>query len=88
MPHLHARAASETSGRVEPGRGVDLTPMTLALCVSLCTLPFVFLLVAPRFGFQAALGTALVIVAGITIVCWLLCASTRLHGTRGWRRGE
>ncbi len=60
--------------------------MALALCVSLCALPFVLLLVAPRFGFRAALGTALVIVAGITVVCWLLCAVTRPPGTRrGWR---
>lgn len=72
----------------EHSRRVDLTPMALAVCVSLCALPFVLLLVAPRFGFRAALGTALVIVAGITILCWLFCAASRLPGTGRWRGGE
>ncbi len=51
--------------------------MALSLCVGLCTLPFVFLLVAPMLGLRAALGTALVVFAGVTIVCWALCASGR-----------
>jgi len=63
--------------RTAARRGRDLTPMALSLCVGLCTLPFVFLLVAPMLGLRAALGTALVVFAGVTIVCWALCASGR-----------
>ena len=61
--------------------------MALAACVSLCALPFVFLLVAPWFCFRTALGVALVIVAGITILCWLLCAAARLPGPGRWGSG-
>jgi Na+-driven multidrug efflux pump len=83
VTHLQTRAATGRSGRVGRGRHADLTPMTLAACVSVCALPFVFLLVMPWFGFRVALGAALAIVTGTTIVCWLFCAAARLPDERG-----
>ena len=70
-----------------PGQGRDLTPMVLALCVGLCALPFVFLLVTPRLGFRAALLTALAVLAGVTVLCWAVCASAQVQQppTRWWR---
>lgn len=85
LPAMNSTATREA----RPGRGADLTPMALALCVGLCTLPFVFLLVAPRFGFRAALGTALVVVAGLALLCWAVCASAHVHDqARRWWRGS
>ena len=53
------------------------TTMVLALVVWLCTLPFVFLLVMPALGFRPALGVALALLLGITLVCWALCSVGR-----------
>ena len=74
LPSLaHADAGRGTA----PRRRRDLTPMALSLCVGFCALPFVFLLVTPWLGFRTALGTALVVLGGVTIVCWALCATGR-----------
>lgn len=70
------------SGRVD-GRRADLTPMAVAVCVGLCAFPFVFLLVTPWLGVRVALGAALALVTGITVLCWLFCAAARLPGERG-----
>jgi hypothetical protein len=51
--------------------------MGLALCVWLCTLPFVFLLVAPWLGARVALVTALVLLMVIGVACRALCAAGR-----------
>ncbi len=66
----------------------DLTPMLIAACVSLCALPFVFLLITPWLGFRAALGTALALVVSIAVLCWLFCAAARLPGDRRWKSDE
>jgi hypothetical protein len=57
--------------------------MALALCVWLCTLPFVFLLIAPWFGVRVAVVTALVLFVVVGVVCWALCAGHRVHRTSG-----
>lgn len=44
------------------------------MCVWLCTLPFVFLLVAPRLGARVAIVTALALLVVIGAACWVLCA--------------
>lgn len=67
------------------GGGATST-MTLALAVWLCTLPFVFILMVPWLGTQAAITTALVLLAGIAVVCWALCAWDRRHASGPPRR--
>lgn len=59
-------------------RRLDWVPMGLALCVWLCTLPFVFLLVAPWFGVRIAVVTALVLLVVVGVACWALCAGHRI----------
>lgn len=48
-------------------------PMWLVLGVWVCTLPFVFLLLAPRLGFKVAGATVLVLFAVALGLCWRLC---------------
>ena len=48
--------------------------MALALCVWLCTLPIVFLLIAPWLGVPVGVGTALVLLVAIWVACRALCA--------------
>lgn len=49
-------------------------PLALSSGVWVCTLPFVFLLVGRWAGMRAAVAMALVLLAGILIICWVLCA--------------
>lgn len=72
LPLLTGRATRRSG--TPPAGGVR-SSMTLALAVWACTLPFVFLLVAPLLGARAALTTALALLAGISIVCLALCAA-------------
>ncbi len=53
--------------------------MALALCVWLCTLPFVFLLIAPWLGARIAVVTALVLLVVIGVACWALCAGSHVR---------
>jgi hypothetical protein len=50
------------------------SPIGLALAVWLCTLPVVFLLVAPRLGAGTAVAVALAVLAAIGLVCWAACS--------------
>lgn len=74
-------------GRRGPTRADGRSSMTLALAVWACTLPFVFLLIVPRLGVQAAVITALALLAAIAIVCWALCAWGRTRGETAGERG-
>jgi len=74
-------------GRRGPTRADGRSSMTLALAVWACTLPFVFLLIVPRLGVQAAVITALALLAAIAIVCWALCAWGRMRGETVGERG-
>lgn len=56
--------------------------MALAFAVWLCTLPFVFVLMVPWRGTQAAIVTALVLLAAIAVACFGICAWTRLAAGR------
>jgi len=47
--------------------------MTAGLIVWVCTLPFVFLLMVPWRGFRVALITAVLLLGGLTVVCWAMC---------------
>ena len=64
-------------GTGRSGTSRDAAPMDLTLGLALCTLPLVFLLVAPWLGLRVAIGAAVAVLAGLSIVCWILCASGR-----------
>lgn len=55
-------------------RKADRAPMALTLGVWLCTLPFVFLLVGPLFGWKTTLFVAGGVLAILSLICWTLCA--------------
>ncbi len=61
------------------------SPMTLAVAVWLCTLPFVFLLLVPWRGARAAVTGAVLLLVGITAVCWTLCAAGRARHAKETR---
>jgi hypothetical protein len=65
---------SASARRRRPDRPGDRAPMLLTLAVGLCAVPFVLLLVGPLLGLRAAVGVSLALLAGITLVCWALCA--------------
>lgn len=56
--------------------------MEMALGVWICTLPFIFWLLAPWLGFKVAGRTALFLLLVITGICWLLCSARRPHASR------
>lgn len=66
LPLLTGRATRRANTSAVGGVGASLT---LALAVWACTLPFVFLLVAPLLGARAAVTTALALLVGISVVC-------------------
>ncbi len=74
-------------GRWGPTRADGGSSMTLALAVWACTLPFVLLLIVPRLGVQAAVITALALLAAIAIVCWTVCAWGRTRGETATGQG-
>lgn len=74
-------------GRWGPTRADRRSSMALALAVWACTLPFVLLLIVPRLGVQAAVITALALLAAIAIVCWTVCAWGRTRGETVGERG-
>lgn len=77
LPLLTALRGRREEGRT---RADGRSSMTLALAVWACTLPFVLLLIVPRLGVQAAVITALALLAAIAIVCWTVCAWGRTRG--------
>lgn len=72
--------------RQEPARRRDRSSMILAFAVWLCTLPFVFLLMVPWLGTRAAVTTALVLLVGISFVCWVVCTWGRSSDAEGFGR--
>ena len=74
-------------GRRDPTRADRRSSMTLALAVWACTLPFVFLLIVPRLGVQAAVITALALLVAIALVCWTVCAWSRTPGETATGQG-
>lgn len=56
-----------------------MRPMALAAGVWLCTLPFVFVLLAPWAGGKAAGGAALALLVVIAGICWSLCSFKYPH---------
>ncbi len=64
-----------------PSWVLDRSAMALTLAVWVCTLPAVFLLVAPFLGLRAALLIAVVLLGVMAVVCWAVCASSP-----SWRR--
>jgi len=52
--------------------------MALALCVWPCTLPIVFLLIAPWLGVRIAVVTAVALLVVIAAACWALCWGSRM----------
>jgi hypothetical protein len=71
---LHAATTGPRARR----RPRDWIPMGLTLCVWLCTLPLVFLLIAPWFGVRAAVATAVALLLIMAVVCQMLCSWRRL----------
>ena len=70
-------ARQPASEQLHPRRR-DWVPMGLALCVWLCTLPFVFLLIVPWLGVRAAIVMALALLPVIAVACRKLCAENRV----------
>jgi hypothetical protein len=64
------------AARAGPLPGRDRVPMVMALVVWLCSLPFVLVLLVPWLGLATAATIALALLAGITVVCWAMCAWT------------
>ena len=60
--------ATELTGKA------DRAPMALTLGVWLCTLPFIFLLLGPLFGWGVALSAAGGVLLVLALVCWSVCA--------------
>ncbi len=79
-------AAAEARPRTKWRR--DWAPMALALCVWLCTLPFVFLLVVPWLGARVAVVTALVLLGVIAVACRALCLGSRVGPDPSTRNAE
>lgn len=69
-------------------RRPDWVPMGLAVCVWVCTLPFVFLLIVPWLGVRAAVVTALVLLVVIGVAGWALCSGNRVPCGPSTRRAE
>ncbi|MBI3359690.1 MAG: hypothetical protein HY023_01095 [Chloroflexi bacterium] len=57
--------------------GIQSDTMALTLTVWLCSLPLVAIFVAPFFGLQAALGSAVGLLVFALIVCWGICGWPR-----------
>lgn len=56
-------------------RGLCGPTMSLTLMVWLCSLPFIFLLVAPFFGWKVAGLTALGLFVALLIACFGICTT-------------
>lgn len=59
--------------------GIHSDEMAVALVVWLCTLPFLGLLMVPRFGLATAGVAALLILIALMIVCWGMCGRELLR---------
>jgi hypothetical protein len=70
--------ATRSGSRPASRRRPDWVPMGLTLAVWVCTLPLVFLLIMPWLGLRVAIVAALVLLVVISIVCWMLCAASRV----------
>lgn len=49
--------------------------MALTLGISLCTVPFVLVLVAPWLGLKGALAVAASLTGVMAVICWTLCTT-------------
>ena len=78
------KSAPQRAGRRWP----DWMPMGLALCVWLCTLPFVFLLILPWFGARVAIVTAVVLLPVIAVACSTLCSGSHVPRGPSTRKAE
>ncbi len=56
--------------------------MALALIIWVCTLPLVGIIVAPLFGSQVALISALLLLILIMVVCWGICGWKLVFGKK------
>jgi hypothetical protein len=59
--------------------------MALALCLWLCTVPFVILVVGAGLGWQGTLLAVLATLGATAAVCWTLCTG---RGARPPERGN
>ena len=80
------RAGTEAPVRTRRRR--NWIPMALALCVWLCTLPIVFLLLAPWLGVRVGVITALVLLVAISVACRALCAPVHMGSDPSARKRE
>jgi hypothetical protein len=67
-----------TTGQQAERRRRDWVPMGLTLCVWLCTLPLVFLLIAPWFGIRATFIAAMALLLVMAVACQMLCSGRRI----------
>lgn len=81
------RAGAEPA-RPRTKRRRDWLPTALALCVWLCTLPIVFLLIAPWLGVRVGVVTAVVLLVAIWVACRALCAPRRMGPDPSARKRE
>ena len=63
-------------------KGVCAPTMALSLCVWLCSLPLVFFLVTPFFGWKIAGLTALGVLVALLVACFGICT------TNLYRKGD
>ncbi len=54
--------------------------MLLAIGFWLCTLPLLALLILPTFGFEVAVGAALVLFLVALLICWAICGWRGFYG--------
>ena len=85
---MTARHVMTTTGQQAERRRRDWVPMGLTLCVWLCTLPLVFLIIAPWLGVRAAVITAMALLLVIAIACQVLCSGHRMPREPSTRKAE
>ena len=59
-------------------KGVCGPTISLSLCAWFCTLPLVFFVVTPSFGWKVAGLTALGVLVGLLVACYGIC-TTRVY---------
>jgi hypothetical protein len=66
--------------RLTGGKELCGPTMSLALMVWLCSIPFVFLLLAPFFGWKVAGVTALGLLVALIVACFGICTTKVYQG--------